>query len=87
MFKPLKDRIVVKRDESLGEVEVAGLVIPASGQVQNTGIVVSVGSDVVDVKGGDKVIFGKNTGTPQPIDGIDVLIMRENEVWGILDGE
>ena len=93
-IRPLQDRLVVKR---LAEEEKTkgGIIIPDSAKEKPIeGEVVSVGSGKVledgkqrplDVKKGDRVLFGKYSGTEVKLDGIEHLILREDEVLGILE--
>ena len=94
-FTPLHDRILVRRMEE-GETIRGGIIIPDSAKEKpQEGEVVAVGKGKsndegkvfpLDVKAGDKVLFGKYSGTEIKIDGEDFLIMREEEVLGILEG-
>src|SRR5215813_6514433 len=92
---PLHDRIVVRRIEE-GETTRGGIIIPDSAKDKpQEGEVVSVGKGKsneegkvfpLDVKAGDRILFGKYSGTDIKIDGEEYLIMREEEVLGILSG-
>jgi chaperonin GroES len=92
---PLHDRIVVRRIEE-AETTRGGIIIPDSAKDKpQEGEVISVGKGKsneegkvfpLDVKAGDRVLFGKYSGTDIKIDGEDFLIMREEEVLGILEG-
>jgi chaperonin GroES len=92
---PLHDRIVVRRIEE-GETTRGGIIIPDSAKDKpQEGEVISVGKGKsneegkvfpLDVKAGDRVLFGKYAGTDIKIDGEDFVIMREEEVLGILEG-
>jgi chaperonin GroES len=92
---PLHDRIVVRRIEE-AETTRGGIIIPDSAKDKpQEGEVVSVGKGKsneegkvfpLDVKAGDRVLFGKYSGTDIKIDGEDFLIMREEEILGILEG-
>jgi chaperonin GroES len=92
---PLHDRIVVRRVEE-AETTRGGIIIPDSAKDKpQEGEVISVGRGKsndkgetfpLDVKAGDRVLFGKYAGTEIKIDGEDFLIMREEEVLGILEG-
>jgi chaperonin GroES len=92
---PLHDRIVVRRVEE-AETTKGGLIIPDSAKDKpQEGEVISVGKGKsneegkvrpLDVKEGDRILFGKYAGTEIKIDGEDFLIMREEEVLGILSG-
>lgn len=92
-FTPLHDRILVKRTEE-GETMRGGIIIPDSAKEKpQEGTVVSVGKGKsndkgetfpLDVKAGDTILFGKYSGTEIKLDGEDFLIMREEEVLGIV---
>jgi chaperonin GroES len=92
-FTPLHDRILVQRLEEADTVR-GGIIIPDSAKEKpQQGKVISVGKGKsndegkvfpLDVKAGDKVLFGKYSGTEIKLDGEDFLIMREEEVLGIL---
>src|SRR5438270_13386909 len=94
-FTPLHDRILVRRIEE-GETTRGGIIIPDSAKDKpQEGEVVSTGKGKInedgkvfplDVKEGDRVLFGKYAGTEIKIDGEDYLIMKEEEVLGILSG-
>ena len=95
-FRPLHDRIVVKcigaEDKTAG-----GIIIPDSAKEKpSQGEVVAVGPGgrdeagkliPIDLKVGDKVLFGKWSGTEVKIDGQDLLIMKESDILGVLEGE
>ncbi len=90
--KPLHDRIIVKRlDEE--EKTAGGIIIPDTAKEKpQEGMVVAVGSGrredgkvlALDVKEGDKVLFGKYSGTEIQLDGEEHLIMREDDILGII---
>ncbi len=92
---PLHDRIVVRRIEE-GETTRGGIIIPDSAKEKpQEGEVISVGRGKtndkgetfpLDVKAGDRILFGKYAGTEITIDGDTFLIMREEEVLGMLEG-
>jgi chaperonin GroES len=92
-FTPLHDRILVRRVEE-GESIRGGIIIPDSAKEKpQQGEVLSVGKGKsndegkvfpLDVKAGDNILFGKYSGTEIKIDGEELLIMREEEVLGIL---
>ena len=94
-IRPLHDRIVVKRLDAT-ENKVGGLFIPDSAKEKpQEGEVVSVGNGKrneqgalipLDVKAGDRILFGKYSGSDVKIDGEEYMIMREDEVLGVLDG-
>jgi chaperonin GroES len=95
-IRPLHDRIVVKRLEE-DESKVGGLFIPDSAKEKpQKGEVVAVGKGkraddgkliALDLQAGDKILFGKYSGSDIKIDGVEYLIMREDEVLGVLEGE
>jgi chaperonin GroES len=92
-LQPLHDRILVKRIEE-GEVRRGGLIIPDSAKEKpQEGKVLAVGKGTVnedgkktplDVKTGDRVLFGKYSGSEVTLDGQEYLIMKEEDVLGIL---
>ena len=94
-FKPLHDRVVVRRIE--GDAKTAGgLIIPDTAKEKpQEGEVVAVGEGArkdsgelipMGVKAGDRVLFGKWSGTEVKIDGEDLLIMKESDILGIVEG-
>jgi chaperonin GroES len=92
-FTPLHDRILVRRVEETETIR-GGIIIPDSAKEKpQEGEVISVGKGKsndegkvfpLDVKAGDKILFGKYSGTEIKIDGEEFLIMREEEVLGIV---
>ena len=94
-IRPLYDRIVVKRVEEQ-ETKVGGLFIPDSAKEKpQEGEVVAVGKGkrledgkvvALDVEKGDRILFGKYSGSEIRINGEELLIMREDEVLGVLEG-
>ena len=94
-FTPLHDRILVRRIEE-GETTRGGIIIPDSAKEKpQEGEVVAVGAGkrnekgervAMDVKAGDRILFGKYSGSDIKIDGVEYLIMREDEVLGVLEG-
>ena len=92
--KPLHDRILVKRIEE-GEQVIGGIIIPDTAKEKpQQGKVVAVGTGKVDDKGkkialavkkGDRILFGKYSGQEIKLDGEEFLIMREDEVLGIIE--
>ena len=92
-FKPLHDRVVVRRVEN-DEKTSGGLIIPDSAQEKPAeGEVVSVGNGAIDEKGnrmpmdvkaGDRILFGKWSGTEVKINGEDMLIMKESDILAIV---
>ncbi len=94
-FRPLHDRVVVKRLEEEAKTA-GGIIIPDTAKEKpQQGEVIAVGPGArdeagkinsLDVKAGDRVLFGKWSGTEVKIDGQDLLIMKESDILGILDG-
>jgi len=94
-IKPLHDRIIVKRIESKEEEIRGGIVIPDTAKEKpQEGEVIAAGDGKVlengtklkmAVKAGDKILFGKYSGTEVKVDGEEYLIMREDDVLGILE--
>ena len=92
-FTPLHDRVLVRRVES-EEKTAGGLIIPDSAKEKPAeGLVVSVGAGArdddgeriaMDVKEGDKILFGKWSGTEITLDGEELLIMKESDIMGII---
>ena len=92
-FRPLHDRVLVKRiDED--EKTAGGIIIPDTAKEKpSEGKVVAVGSGAksddgsvtaLDVKSGDKILFGKWSGTEVTVDGKELLIMKESDILGII---
>jgi chaperonin GroES len=94
-FRPLHDRVVVKRVAEEEKTK-GGIIIPDTAKEKPMeGEVVSVGPGArdekgtlvaPDVKAGDRILFGKWSGTEIKLDGVEHLIMRESDIMGILDG-
>mgnify|MGYP000898220318 CR=1 FL=1 len=94
-IRPLHDRIIVKRMEE-ERVSAGGIVIPDSATEKPIkGEVLAVGNGkqldngeirALDVKKGDKVLFGKYSGTEVKVDGQELLVMKEDDVMAILEG-
>jgi chaperonin GroES len=92
-FRPLHDRVVVKRLEG-EEKSKGGIIIPDSAKEKpQEGEVVAVGPGArnedgdlmpLDVKPGDRILFGKWSGTEVKIDGQDLLIMKESDIMGVI---
>ena len=92
-FRPLHDRVLVRRIEA-EEKTAGGIIIPDSAKEKPAeGEIVAVGTGTraddgkitpLDVKAGDKVLFGKWSGTEVKIDGEDLLIMKESDILGII---
>ena len=93
-FRPLHDRVVVKRIDA-EEKSSGGIIIPDSVKEKpSQGEIIAVGPGArdeagrinkLDVKAGDRVLFGKWSGTEVKIDGVDLLIMKESDIMGVLD--
>ena len=92
-FRPLHDRVLVRRIEA-NEKTAGGIIIPDTAKEKpQEGEVVSVGAGArgddgkitpLDVKAGDKILFGKWSGTEVKLDGEDLLIMKESDILGIV---
>ena len=92
-FRPLHDRVVVKRLEQ-EEKTAGGIIIPDTAKEKpSQGEVIAVGPGArgedgklvaLDVKAGDRVLFGKWSGTEVKVDGQDLLIMKESDILGII---
>ena len=93
-FRPLHDRVVVRRVES--ETKTAGgIIIPDTAKEKpQEGEIIAVGSGArdeagklvpLDVKAGDRILFGKWSGTEVKIDGEDLIIMKESDILGVLE--
>ena len=92
-FRPLHDRVVVRRIESEEKTK-GGIIIPDSAKEKpQEGEIVAVGPGArdesgklnpLDVKAGDRVLFGKWSGTEVKIDGQDLLIMKESDIMGVV---
>jgi chaperonin GroES len=95
-FRPLHDRVVVRRVES-EEKSSGGIIIPDTAKEKpQEGEIIAVGSGArdeagklvpLDVKAGDRILFGKWSGTEVKIDGTEYLIMKESDVMGIIEGK
>ncbi len=93
-FRPLHDRILVERIEAEAKTA-GGIIIPDTAKEKpQEGLVISVGNGAInedgdvrplDVKAGDRILFGKWSGTEVKLDGKDLLIMKESDVMGIID--
>jgi chaperonin GroES len=94
-FKPLHDRVVIRRIEGEEKTK-GGIIIPDTAQEKpSQGEVVAVGPGgrdeagkliPIDIKVGDRVLFGKWSGTEVKIDGEDLMIMKESDIMGIIEG-
>ncbi len=95
-FRPLHDRILVRRVESQEKTK-GGIIIPDTAKEKpSEGEVVAVGTgarneagqiQTLDVKAGDRILFGKWSGTEIKIHGEDLLIMKESDVLGIIEAQ
>ena len=93
-FRPLHDRVVVKRVEEDTKTK-GGIIIPETAQEKPMqGEIIAVGPGArdesgkvvaLDVKKGDRILFGKWSGTEVKIDGTEYLIMKESDIMGVLD--
>ena len=94
-FRPLHDRVVVKRIDAEEKTK-GGIIIPDTAKEKpQEGEVVAVGPGArddngklqpLDVKAGDRILFGKWSGTEVKLDGEELLIMKESDIMGILEG-
>ena len=95
-IRPLQDRVLVKRIEDEVEKTKGGIIIPDTAKEKPMeGAIVSVGPGArdesgkhvpLDVKAGDRILFGKWSGTEIKLDGTEYLIMKESDIMGILEG-
>jgi len=95
-FRPLHDRVVVRRLEA-EEKTAGGIIIPDTAKEKPMeGEVVAVGPGArdetgklvpLDVKAGDRILFGKWSGTEVKLDGEELLIMKESDIMGIIEGQ
>jgi chaperonin GroES len=93
-FRPLHDRVVVRRVDS-EEKSAGGIIIPDTAKEKpSEGIVEAVGPGArddsgkivpPDVKAGDRILFGKWSGTEVKLDGQDLLIMKESDIMGVIE--
>jgi chaperonin GroES len=94
-FRPLHDRVVVRRVEQEARTK-GGIIIPDTAKEKpQEGEVVAVGPGArdesgklvpLDVKAGDRILFGKWSGTEVKIDGEELLIMKESDIMGVIEG-
>src|ERR671924_48258 len=94
-FRPLHDRVVVRRIEAEEKTK-GGIIIPDTAKEKpQEGEIVAVGPGArdesgklvpLDVKAGDRILFGKWSGTEVKINGEDLLIMKESDIMGIIEG-
>jgi chaperonin GroES len=95
-FRPLHDRVVVRRIES-DERTAGGIIIPDTAKEKpQEGEIIAVGPGArdeagklvpLDVKAGDRILFGKWSGTEVKLDGEELLIMKESDVMGVIEGK
>jgi chaperonin GroES len=95
-FRPLHDRVVIRRIEQEGKTK-GGIIIPDNAKEKpQEGEVIAVGPGAhdekgklvpIEVKAGDRVLFGKWSGTEVKIDGEDLLIMKESDIMGVIEHE
>ena len=93
-FRPLHDRVVVRRLDSEEKTK-GGIIIPDTAKEKpSEGVIVSVGPgarddqgkiNALDVKAGDRVLFGKWSGTEVKLNGEDLLIMKESDIMGVIE--
>ena len=93
-IRPLQDRVIVKRIEEEGKTK-GGIIIPDTAKEKPMeGLVIAVGKGKtaedgklikLDVKAGDRILFGKYSGTEVKINGVEHLIMREDDILGIIE--
>jgi len=93
-IRPLQDRVIVKRIEEEDKTK-GGIIIPDTAKEKPMeGLVIAVGKGKtaddgklikLDVKAGDRILFGKYSGTEVKIDGVEHLIMREDDILGIIE--
>jgi len=94
-FRPLHDRVVIRRIDEIGKTQ-GGIIIPDTAKEKPMeGEIVAVGPGArdergvlvpLDVKKGDRILFGKWSGSEVKIEGEDLLIMSESDVMGVIDG-
>ena len=94
-FRPLHDRVVVRRLEG-DEKTAGGIIIPDTAKEKpQEGEIIAVGPGArdeqgkivaLDVKAGDRILFGKWSGTEVKIDGEELLIMKESDIMGVIEG-
>ena len=85
-FKPLKDRVFVKYSEE-AEKTAGGIYIPESAKEKpQKGVIEAVGSEVKEIKVGDTILFDKYSGSKINIDNNEYLIIKEEDILGIIQG-
>lgn len=95
-IRPLHDRVIVQRVEQ-EEKTAGGIIIPGTAQEKPMeGLVIAVGNGTrdengkthpLDVKTGDRILFGKWSGTEVKLDGEDYLVMKESDIMGVIEGK
>ncbi len=95
-FRPLHDRVLIRRVEA-EEKSIGGIIIPDTAKEKPMeGEVVACGPGArgedgklqpLDVKAGDRVLFGKWSGTEVKLDGEDLIIMKESDIMGVIEGK
>ena len=95
-FRPLHDRVVIRRIEESNKTK-GGIIIPDTAKEKpQEGEIIAAGPGArdeagklvpLDVKAGDRILFGKWSGTEVKIDGEDLLIMKESDVMGVIEGK
>jgi chaperonin GroES len=95
-FRPLHDRVLIERLEQ-DDKTAGGIIIPDTAQEKPMeGVVVATGSGAksedgtvhpLEVQAGDRVLFGKWSGTEVKVDGVDYLILKESDIMGIVEGK
>ena len=93
-IRPLRDRVIVKRVEEEAKTK-GGIIIPDTAKEKPTeGLVIAVGNGKTaddgklikpDVKAGDRILFGKYSGTEVKIDDVEHIIMREDDILGVIE--
>ena len=93
-FRPLHDRVVVKRIDA-EEKSAGGIIIPDTAQEKpQQGVVIAIGPGgrdesgklvPIEVKVGDRILFGKWSGTEVKIEGVEYLIMKESDIMGVIE--
>jgi chaperonin GroES len=93
-FRPLHDRVVVRRTDGEEKTK-GGIIIPDTAKEKpSEGVIVAIGPGardasgtlvVLDVKAGDRILFGKWSGTEVKLDGDDLLIMKETDIMGVIE--
>ena len=93
-FRPLHDRVVVRRVDSEEKTKGGIIITDTAKEKPSEGIIVSVGPgardengkiNALDVKAGDRVLFGKWSGTEVKLNGEDLIIMKETDIMGVIE--